>query len=93
MSKKRDKLQIIYDILRVIRERNGQVKPTQILYKSNLSHQMMEEYIRELILKEFIVEKHSGKSRSYSLTAKGFQYVEKYRSVIEFMESFGLNDE
>ncbi len=93
MSKKRDKLQIIYDILRVIQDRNGKVKPTQILYKSNLSHQMMDEYLRELVKKEFVLETHQGKSRTYSLTQKGFDYVHKYRSVMEFMNSFGLSDD
>ncbi|HLD98553.1 MAG TPA: winged helix-turn-helix domain-containing protein, partial [Candidatus Nanoarchaeia archaeon] len=45
--KKRNKLEIIRDILNVIRSRNGKIKPTHILYKSNLSHQMMEEYLAE----------------------------------------------
>ena len=46
MSKKRDRLQVIYDILKAISLKNGQIKPTHILYKSNLSHQMMEEYLQ-----------------------------------------------
>jgi predicted transcriptional regulator len=49
MNKKRDRLQVIYDILKVIKEKNGRIKPTHILYKSNLSHQMMDEYLRELL--------------------------------------------
>ena len=93
MSKKRDKLQIIHDILRVIQEKNGKVKPTQILYKSNLSHQMMDEYLKELMKKQFVVETQSSSGKTYSLTQKGFDYLHKYKSIIEFMESFGLNEE
>ena len=56
MSKKRTRLEVTYDILQVIRNRNGKIKPTHILYKSNLSYQMMDEYLRELIQKSFIVD-------------------------------------
>jgi len=47
MNKKRDRLHVIYDILKCINEKDGKIKPTHILYKSNLSHQMMEEYIKK----------------------------------------------
>jgi len=57
MGRKRSRLEIIRDILVVIREKNGKIKPTHILYKSNLSHQMMDEYLQELISKGFVVEK------------------------------------
>jgi len=92
MKRKRDRLQVIYDILRVIQEKNGNIKPTHILYKSNLSHNMMEEYLNELIEKGFIVEHQAQKGKTYSLTQKGFDYLNKYRFIIEFVESFGLND-
>jgi predicted transcriptional regulator len=90
MSRKRDKLQIIFDILKAISEKNGKIKPTHILYKSNLSHQMMEEYLQELIGKGFM-EVHETKSqKTYSLTQKGFDYLNKYRLIVEFIDSFGL---
>jgi len=91
MVKKRDRLQIIHDILRVIKEKNGKIKPTHILYKSNLSHQMMEEYLAELIEKKFIVENREKKGRTYSLTEKGFEYLERYKFILEFSDSFGLH--
>ena len=93
MAKKRDRLQIIYDILRVIQEKNNRIKPTHILYKSNLSHQMMAEYLTELIGKGFIIEEKTGGSKTYSLTQKGFDYVNKYRMIAEFAGSFGLETE
>jgi predicted transcriptional regulator len=90
MSRKRDKLQVIYDILRAIEDKNGRIRPTHILYKSNLSHQMMEEYLQELISKSFVVV-HQGKNqKTYSLTQKGFDYVNRYRLIIDFVDSFGL---
>jgi len=94
MSRKRNRLEIIRDILIVIREKNGKIKPTHILYKSNLSHQMMDEYLKELIDKGFVVEHEIvGKknvSRTYEITEKGNTFLNKYREVIGFMEGFGL---
>jgi predicted transcriptional regulator len=94
MAKKRTRLQIIHDILKAVHDKNNRIRPTHILYKSNLSHQMMEEYLKELIEKEFIVEnKGEGTSKTYSLTQKGFDYLNQYRLITEFTDSFGLEQE
>ncbi len=90
MTKKRDRLQIIYDILHVISQRNGQIKPTHILSKSNLSHQMMEEYLTELLQKQFILEQESSRGKTYALNSRGYEYLAKYKVIVEFMQSFGL---
>jgi predicted transcriptional regulator len=93
MNKKRDRLQIIHDILKSIQDKNGRIKPTHILYKSNLSHQMLDDYMNELMSKGFItmaVEKNGGKS--FSLTDKGFEYLNKYRLITDFIDSFGLGE-
>lgn len=90
MSKKRERLQVIYDILRTINEKNSKIKPTHILYKSNLSHQMMDEYLKELIEKDFIIENKEKKGKTYSITDKGINYLTEYKLIINFTESFGL---
>jgi len=91
MAKKRNKLEIIKDILLIIRQKSGRIKPTHILYKSNLSHQMMTEYLKELIGKELITEKKIENSRTYLITDKGIKYLEKYSMISDFMDSFGLD--
>ena len=91
MSKKRNHLEVIRDILQVINNRNGIIKPTHILYKSNLSYQMMEEYLSELIEKKFIVEHKAKEGKTYSITEKGFNYLNKYSLIADFTESFGLS--
>ena len=93
MGKKRNKLEIIHDILSLIRQKSGRIKPTHILYKSNLSYSMMSDYLEELIGKGFIkqVSLIDGKSRSYEITKKGDEYLSKYKLVMEFTDSFGLN--
>ena len=90
MEKKRNRLEIIRDILKVIRDRSGRIKPTHILYKSNLSYQMMEEYLTELKGKGFIVEKKMKTGKTFEITAKGLEYLEKYNLITEFTNSFGL---
>ena len=91
MSKKRNRLEIIRDILEVIKNKQGRIKPTHILYKSNLSYLMMEEYLKELIDKEFIIEQTSTQGKTYRVTDKGMTYLEKYKMVSEFTSSFGLS--
>lgn len=90
MNKKRTKLEIIKDILEVIKSKNGKIKPTHILYKSNLSHIMMELYLKELMDKKFISEKTEGRNKTYSITQKGNEYLDKYRMISNFTELFGL---
>lgn len=91
MNKKRDRLEIIHDILRVIMDRRGNVKPTHILYKSNLSHQMLTDYLNELIKKEFIKEKIDKKDKkTYEITDKGCNYLEDFKVIRAFVDSYGL---
>ena len=90
MEKKRNRLEIIFDILRVIRDRNGKIKPTHILYKSNLSHQMMTEYLTELISKGFILELKGKNGKTYAITEKGANYLSQYSLISDFTSSFGL---
>lgn len=92
MNKKRDRLEIIHDILNSIREKVGSVKQTHILYKSNLSHQMLVEYVGELIEKGFILEEEDKKGKkSYALTDKGHNYLNDYKIIRGFVDSYGLS--
>ena len=90
-GKRRDRLEIIYDILRIIREHNNSILPTPLLRYSNLSSQSFSEYLNELVEKGFVREIYDKKGRKYlSLADKGFKYLEKYRKIREFIEEFEL---
>ena len=93
MEKKRNRLEVIRDILLVIRNKNGRIKPTQILYKSNLSHTMMKEYLADLISRDLVKETTTKEGRVYAITNKGNSYLSEYGTIINFMDSFGLNEE
>jgi predicted transcriptional regulator len=92
MNKKRDRLQIVHDILKAVQDKNGRIKPTHILYKSNLSHQMLDDYLGELLSKGFVIENKVKSGKTYSLAQKGFDYLNKYRMITEFIDSFGLSE-
>jgi len=90
MAKKRERLHVIRDILKSIRE-NRQIKPTRLLYASNLSPQMFKEYINELIVKEFInLEIDEKKKKMFSLTKKGQEFLQEYKVIENLIENFGL---
>lgn len=92
MSKRRSRVQIVFDILNAVKMKGGKIKPTHLLYKSNLSHNMMNEYLLELINKELIDEELNKKNKIYVLTNKGYNYLEEFNQVQKFMESFGLDE-
>ncbi len=90
-SKKRDRLEVIYDILQIIQANQNSIKPTPLLRKSNLSSQGFKEYINELKEKELLKEAVDKKNRKYfTLTDKGFKYLEKYKTIMGFIEEFEL---
>lgn len=90
MTKKRERLEVIRDILKSIRDTRN-IKPTRLLYSSNLSPQMFKEYINELIEKKFIqIEVHKDEKKTFSLTKKGYDFLEQYRTIENFVEDFGL---
>jgi len=90
MAKKRERLEIIKDIIYAIRE-NRNIKPTRLLYASNLSPQMFKDYINELITKGFItLEIDKKEKKTFSLTEKGNNFLEEYRVIERFVEGFGL---
>ena len=92
MSGKRDRIAIMNDMLEFIRDRDGKAKPTHIMYKANLSNEMLNEYIKELLVKEFIKEhKDRDGKRTYSLTDKGYKFLTEYNKMKGFLASYDLN--
>lgn len=90
MAKKRERLEVIKDILITIRD-NRQIKPTRLLYASNLSPQMFKEYINELIGKSFIkLDIDDKEKKTFSLTKKGQEFLQEYKVIENFVENFGL---
>ncbi|HLC60181.1 MAG TPA: winged helix-turn-helix domain-containing protein [Candidatus Nanoarchaeia archaeon] len=90
MPRKRGRLDIITDMLATLQNSGGEIKPTHLMYKSNLSHVQMSSYLEELLDKEFI-QKVKKKNNDYIImTDKGFEFFEKLKQMREFEKTFGL---
>lgn len=94
MAKRRTRIDIINDILGAIQQKGGRIKPTHLLYKANLSYQLLGEYLKELEEKELVTEEEVTKKKTTKkeiiLTEKGFEFIAQYQKMKEFQESFGL---
>lgn len=88
---KRDRLEIIYSILKIIQDHHNSIKPTPLLRYSNVSSQSFSDYYKELKEKEFVRENIDNKGKKFiSLTDKGFLYLEKYKIILGFIDEFEL---
>ncbi|MFA5796424.1 MAG: winged helix-turn-helix domain-containing protein [Candidatus Woesearchaeota archaeon] len=91
MRKKRDRLEVIFDILKIISNNHNSIKPTPLLRYSNLSPNGFSEYYKELNSKGFIKEITDTKGRMFvTLTDKGFNFLEKYTLILKFIDEFEL---
>jgi len=87
---RRTRIDIINDMLMAIVNKGGAIKPTHLLYKSNLSHTLMKEYLAELISKKFIEEQELKRGKNFTITEKGRKFSREYKKMKEFQEAFGL---
>ena len=91
MTKKRERLEVIYDFLKIISDNDNSIKPTPLLRKTNLSSQSFSEYIDEMFAKGFIKSGTDKYGRKYiTLTDKGFKYIERYKTILGFIDEFEL---
>jgi predicted transcriptional regulator len=91
MNRKRDRLGVIFDFLKIIQENHNSIKPTPLLRKTNLSSQSFSEYYKEMLDKEFVKEIKDKKGKKFiTLTDRGFKYLEKYKMITGFIEEFEL---
>ncbi len=90
MAEKRTRTDIIGDMMMAIVNKGGHIKPTHLMYKSNLSHSQLKSYLEELLEKE-LVKKTNNKNRDYIIiTEKGNDFLNKLREIKEFERAFGL---
>ena len=88
---KRGKLEIIKDTLKIIQENGNSIKPTPLLRKSKLSSLRFKEYYTGLIEKNLIKEIIGKEGDKFIiLTEKGFNFLEKYKTIVNFIEEFKL---
>ncbi len=87
---KRGRLRIIRDILSIIQSNQNSMKITPLIRKSNLSSSGFYEYHSELLKKNFIKETTHSNNKFISVTDKGLRFLEKYETIINFIDEFEL---
>ncbi len=96
MSSRRSRLELVFDVLLAIQNKGGVIKPTHLMYKSNLSHKLLNSYLEELIQKELVVieeepvKKRRRPSKVVRITEKGLSFLAEFRRMREFTDAFGL---
>lgn len=96
MAIRRSRLELVFDILSSIQNKGGVIKPTHLMYKSNLSHKLLNSYLDELIKKELILieeqqlRKRKSPTKIVRITDKGLGFLEEFRRIREFTDAFGL---
>ncbi len=88
MNVRRSRISILADILKLVRA-NGDIKPTHILYKANLSHPRMKKHLALLIEGEFIRE-IKGNHVVYRITEKGEKFISEVKKIEKLSDAFGV---
>ena len=78
---RRSLLQIRVDILRVVMEGYG--KPTQIMYKANLSWNVLQTQLKSFLETDLLKVEEYGTRRLYIITPKGTEMVRSYQKVVD----------
>ena len=77
---RRSLLQIKVDILRAVE--NGYGKPTQIMYRANLSWNVLQAQLKSFIESGMLEVQEYGSRRRYLITPKGSEMIESYQKVV-----------
>ncbi len=86
----RSKVRIYVDIMKAIKK-DGEAKPTRILYSANLSHSRLIKYLDFLLKEGFIREIKIKNSKRYALTEKGERFLREFRVFEKFASAFGIS--
>ena len=89
MSFRRTKTQIYIDILRSVQRAGGRLKKTHIVYKANLTHSRLDEYLSFLLMQGFLEEERGSNQIFYAITERGIQFLGKVNKLREISEDIG----
>ena len=78
---RRSLLQIKVDILRAVE--GGYGKPTQIMYRANLSWNVLQTQLKSFLESGMLEVEAYGSRRRYMITPKGTEMVQSYQKVVK----------
>jgi predicted transcriptional regulator len=88
MTKKRSKLQIIYNILETLMQ--GEINPTKLATLVNMPYDRLMDLLEEMNEKGLVIISSSGKVKSVGITSKGVELYEELKKVVELLDEYGL---
>ena len=83
-------MQIYIDILKNLQREKGSMRKTHIVYKANLTHMRLKEYLDFLISKEFIQEETHGRETFFVITQKGSKFLADINKLRKLSDAFGV---
>jgi predicted transcriptional regulator len=86
---KRNKLEILHQMLTLIQKEKEGIRTTPLIRKANLSTTQYKKHYQELQEKQFIKETKQKEKRTH-ITNKGKRFLERYKTIIGFIEEFEL---
>lgn len=89
-SDRRSNLDIIADMLQAVQNSGGVIKPTHLMYKANLAHKRMKQYLETLLGKGMLKEVELKGTKHFAITDIGLRTLDEYRHMKKFMDSFGI---
>jgi len=84
-SMRRSHLEVRMDILSCVK--SGAEKPTQIMYKANLSWTALKDHLTALEQAGLLATAEYGNRRRYVLTDKGFAILMAYAKILDEMKA------
>ena len=78
---RRSQLEIRMDMLAAVKV--GSDKPTQIMYRANLSWNVLQAQLRSFLESGMLAVEEYGSRRRYLITPKGTEMVESYQKVVK----------
>ncbi len=90
MNKKRNKLEIIRDLLTVVNEkRNATI--TSLIYKANLSNNSIKPYLEYLLRNNLVLKEENDRKKIFKITEKGNEFLNEFKKIKIFSEAYGLD--
>jgi predicted transcriptional regulator len=85
---KRSRTQICFEVLRILSEESKNNKPslTRVAHGANLPYDRFQKCLNKLIEVDMIRERNG----EFFVTEKGFEYINEYEKINDFLRRMGL---